>query len=116
MTTGFIIDSFYTCAPGAESGPTVGKIYPIKIIWSDWHDGGNYFVDDYVLYNGNPASRKVRLYTLRDGRLIRECWSDPVTGYYKFERLKYQEYHVWSYDHLKAFDPVSHEISLEGPL
>ena len=63
-----------------------------------------------VTLNGVPGARKVRLHTLNNGRLVRETWSDPTTGAYRFERLKDQSYYVWSEDHMRVYDPVSHLV------
>ena len=47
-----------------------------------------------------PAWRRVRLFTRRDGRLVREQWSDPVTGAYRFEHINPTiEYTLVAYDH-----------------
>lgn len=75
-----------------------------------YYDGGTYSVTGTVLYNGQPASRKVGLFTLRDKRLIAETWSDPTTGVYTFTELKEQEYFVWSEDYLRVFCPATHSI------
>ncbi|TXT38834.1 MAG: hypothetical protein FD135_2625 [Comamonadaceae bacterium] len=49
---------------------------------------------------GTPVYRKVRLFRERDGLLIRELWSDPVTGAYDFRFVdELQQYTVNSYDH-----------------
>ena len=44
--------------------------------------------------------RKVRLHDQRSARLLRESWSDPVTGAYRFTGLKVgPEYCVMAFDH-----------------
>lgn len=44
--------------------------------------------------------RRVRLHEQRSGRLIRETWSDPVTGAYRFADLKVgPEYCAIAFDH-----------------
>ncbi|MFZ4792412.1 MAG: hypothetical protein ACOYMW_16255, partial [Candidatus Competibacteraceae bacterium] len=58
-----------------------------------------------------PAARKVRLHTLNNGRLIREMWSDPVTGAYRFNNLKDQPYYIWSEDYARIYDPVSRLVT-----
>jgi len=99
-------------APNAHSGWIDGKVLSNEIIISpNYYDGGTFSVSGTVTYNGGPESRKVSLFTLKDKRLIAETWSDPVTGAYSFTRLKDQEYFVWSEDYLRAFTPVSHQIS-----
>ena len=76
----------------------------------DIEDGGTMVVAGTVTLNGVPGARKVRLHTLNNGRLVRETWSDPITGAYRFERLKDQPYYVWSEDHMRVYDPVSHLV------
>jgi hypothetical protein len=92
-----------------EQGDVTGQILPsiIKVLPAIY-DGGTYKITGTVTYNGSPARRKVRLFTLRDGRLIDETWSDASTGAYAFTQLKDQEYFVWSEDYLRVYDPVSH--------
>lgn len=54
-----------------------------------------------------PVYRKVRLIRERDGLLIREIWSDPVTGVYDFKFIdELQKFTVISYDHSHAFRAV----------
>ena len=80
--------------------------------FEDMEDGGTYFIEDYVTYNGAPASRRVDLYILQSRRLIRSVWSDPITGYYRFDRIKPQLYFVWCEDYLRVFDPVTHLVQV----
>lgn len=54
-----------------------------------------------------PVYRKVRLIRERDGLLIRELWSHPVTGAYSFDYIdEMQTFTVLSYDHTGAFRAV----------
>lgn len=54
-----------------------------------------------------PVYRKVRLIREKDGLLIREVWSDPVTGAYSFDFIdELQKFTVLSYDHTGAFRAV----------
>ena len=97
------------CAPAAISGPAVARLLADAVVW-DSADGGSMVVAGTVTLNGVPGARKVRLHTLNNGRLVRESWSDPITGAYRFERLKDQPYYVWSEDHMRVYDPVSHLV------
>lgn len=57
------------------------------------------------VYPATPAYRKVRLIRERDGLLVRELWSDPLTGAYSFDYVdELQKYTVLSYDHTGAYD------------
>lgn len=54
-----------------------------------------------------PLRRRVRLINERSGLPIRETWSDPVTGAYRFEYIDEKEtYTVVSYDHLHDYRAV----------
>ena len=54
-----------------------------------------------------PVYRKVRLIRERDGLLIRELWSNPVTGAYSFDYVdELQTFTVLSYYHTGAFRAV----------
>lgn len=52
-----------------------------------------------------PVWRRVRLFDRRDNRLVREAWSDPVTGAYSFEYINPgRTYVVIAYDHTGVFN------------
>lgn len=54
-----------------------------------------------------PVFRKVRLVRERDGLVIREQWSDRVTGAYDFQYVdELQTWTVISYDYLNNFRAV----------
>ena len=54
-----------------------------------------------------PVYRKVWLIRERDGLLMREQWSDPVTGVYDFKFVdELQKFTVLSYDQSGAFGAV----------
>lgn len=47
-----------------------------------------------------PVSRRFRLVEERGGTLIREVWSDPVTGAWAFDHIRRDvKYSVLGYDH-----------------
>ena len=96
------------------SGDPYFAIVETSVTTWDSADGGNATVSGIVTLNGVPGARKVRLHTLNNGRLIRETWSDPVTGAYQFTGLKDQPYYVWSEDYMRVYDPVSHLVTLTG--
>jgi hypothetical protein len=52
------------------------------------------------------VARRVRLHLRATGYLVRETWSDPVTGAYAFEDLAPLEYMVLSMDHLGIHNAV----------
>ena len=52
-----------------------------------------------------PVWRRVRLFDRRDNRLVRETWSDPVTGAYAFEYINPARlYVVIAYDHTGVYN------------
>ena len=54
-----------------------------------------------------PVHRRVRLVRECDGLVLREQWSDPVTGAYDFQFVdELQTYTVLSYDHTRNFRAV----------
>lgn len=105
-----LLPPLLTCAPGAVSGPAAGVLLAEPTRRYDSEDGGRIYIAGQVTMGGSPVARKVRLHTLHNGRLIREAWSDPVTGAYRFDGLKDQPYYVWSEDYQRVYDPVSHLV------
>lgn len=108
-----------TSSVNCTSGESLGDYRSNSIVFTneplpfiDMEDGGTYFIEDYVTYNGVPASRRVDLYILQSRRLVRSVWSDPITGYYCFDRIKPQVYFVWCEDYLRVFDPVTHLVQV----
>ena len=65
-------------------------------------------VKEYVKNTPNtPVYRKVRLFRQRDGMLIREQWSHPVSGAYDFRYVdELQTYTVIGYDHTGTYNGV----------
>ncbi len=54
-----------------------------------------------------PVHRRIQLFRVFDGVVIREVWSDPTTGAYTLNYI--DELQVWtviSYDHTGAFSAV----------
>lgn len=54
-----------------------------------------------------PLRRRVQLYNQRDSRLVREVWSDPVTGEYSFDNIRGDTtYFVIAFDHTGHYRAV----------
>lgn len=51
-----------------------------------------------------PVRRRVRLHDQPTGRLLREMWSDPVTGSYQFTSLRAGTYYVTAFDHTGEYN------------
>lgn len=64
-------------------------------------------ISGFVTVEGIPSSRQVFLLDWYSKRIIRTTWSNPSTGYYKFDDVKAGKYFTWSEDYLKLFKPVS---------
>jgi len=96
-TTHNLADAVY--APIVKRG--IQAQFPRK----DQVDGGAYRLTGVVTSNGIPASRRVRLFDQLSGRLMRETWSDSVTGVYVFENIRQGTFFVLAHDHTGAFDP-----------
>ncbi len=77
----------------------------------DPSDGGVYHVVGTVkeknLPTNTPLHRRVRLIGERDGRFLRETWSDATTGEYEFKNVRGDiTYTVVSYDHTTLYRAV----------
>jgi hypothetical protein len=54
-----------------------------------------------------PVARQVRLFDVRTGILVRETWSDPVTGAYAFTGLDpARDYLALAHDHTRQYNAV----------
>lgn len=54
-----------------------------------------------------PVWRRVRLFVRRDARLVREVWSDPVTGEFSFDWINPAiDYTIIAYDHTGQYQAV----------
>lgn len=72
--------------------------------YNDFEFGGNGRVVGTVKRDSTPTDiplqRRVRLHQERGGLLVRETWSDPVTGAYEFTWIdEFETYTVLTYDH-----------------
>ncbi len=70
---------------------------------ADFIHGGKGRISGTTKIKGTPnfaVRRRVRLMRERDGMMIRETWSDPVTGAYSFDNIdENYQYTVISFDH-----------------
>jgi len=84
--------------------PATSMRKPLSVLFAkDWNFGGKGIVSGTVKTKGTPdypVSRKVRLFHETTGLLVKETWSDPVTGAYSFPYVRTDYiYTVVSYDH-----------------
>lgn len=94
--------AIYGAPPGGDS---LGKPFS----GADVQDGGTYFIDGTVGIDSTPdipVHRKVRLFCTHSGRLVREMWSDPVTGAYRFEHMRIGPWTVMSHDYAGNYNAV----------
>lgn len=86
------------------AGAPRGALLPIARSTGDLTDlGGAGRISGSVKVDSTPdyaVRRRVRLFDRRDSRLVREMWSDPVTGAYAFDGINPdRRYVVIGYDH-----------------
>lgn len=75
----------------------------------DWQDGGRSKVSGTVKIDSSPdipVWRKVRLFCAVSGRLVREMWSDPVTGAYSFEYIRPGPWMITAHDYSGTYNAV----------
>lgn len=103
------------------SGPASGRLLPGMDTTRDVgeHGGagriaGSVKVDSSPDY---PVWRRIRLFDRRDNRLVREVWSDPVTGAYSFEYINpVRLYVVIAYDHTGAYNAEIRDAITPEPM
>lgn len=71
-------------------------------------------IDGFITVNSVPSSRQVFLFEWFNKLIVRTTWSDPVTGYYKFDDIKAGSYFVWSEDYQNVYRPQSTMEITEG--
>ena len=91
------------------AGPPGAALLPIARSTGDLTDlGGLGRITGTVKVDSNPdypVWRRVRLFDQRDNRLVRETWSDPISGAYAFEHINPDRlYVVISYDHTGVYN------------
>ena len=80
-------------------------------------DGGTGIISGTVTINTIPGSRRVRLFDLKSGRLVREAWSDPATGAYQFVHIdRHRDYFVLVHDHLRIYNAVVADLVTPEPM
>ena len=90
---------------GGASAPA-GPVLAPAAITRDMQDGGGYCIYGTTELDADPTDvpvrRRVQLYNQRDGRLVRETWSDAATGAYRFDHIRGGDgtrYFVVAFDH-----------------
>lgn len=100
-----ILAKFPRLAPAANYGAPGARAIHITVARKDQVDGGAYRLTGVVTSNGSPARRRVGLFDQLSLMLIRETWSDSITGVYVFENIRQGTFFVLAHDHTGAFDP-----------
>lgn len=112
------VTQVFTDIPVSPSPHRIGPLYGrLPTIWPgpafvhrvagyfmvhDMADSGPLSISGTVAIDDTPdipVRRRVRLHDKPTGRLVRETWSDPVTGAYAFEKLRDGLYYVTAFDH-----------------
>ena len=94
---------------GIIGPPLGGRLGGGATAAKDVQDGGAFKVQGTVAIDATPdipVKRKVRLFCLQSGRLVRETWSDPVTGAYRFEYVRQGPWLVISHDYTGSYNAV----------
>ena len=103
----------------ALSGPPLGGASIAKTFHAkDTNDGGAFKVQGTVAIDATPdipVRRKVRLFCLQSGRLVRETWSDPVTGGYLFDYIRQGPWFITAHDHTGTYVGVIADNLLAEP-
>ncbi len=107
----FIEPENYLYLPAGFSPPTelpmVGST-PQWVRWDVVNSGLLSIVEPVTRLNTiPPQSRRVRLCDQRNGRLVREQWSDPVTGLVTFEQLREGPWVLYALDHTHEHEAVA---------
>lgn len=82
----------------------------------DAEDGGPYRIAGTTEREVTPGvfvahpNRRVRLFERLTGRLVREQWSDPLTGAYEFSQIKLREYILLTDDHARYYNAVAADL------
>jgi hypothetical protein len=78
------------------------------IRWRNGEFAGTFSISGTVAIDDSPdvpVMRRVRLYDRYSGGLVRETWSDPVTGAYSFLQLPNDRtFFVLSHDHTDFYN------------
>jgi hypothetical protein len=91
--------------PASASG--IAHVRPETRFLRDAVHGGAYRVTGTVkITPATPAFRKVSLFDSVSRIIIREQWSDPVTGVYAFNNIRAGTFFVVSVDHTGSYNAV----------
>lgn len=95
--------------PAGFSPPTAFPMVGIIPQWARWDvvNSGALSITEPVTRMNSPVSRRVRLCDQRSGRLVREGWSDPITGNIEFANLREGPWVLYSLDHTGEFEAVA---------
>lgn len=109
-----VAPSAYRVGGAALRLPTSWPAGPVSVrptgalLRHDLQDGGSFRIAGTVAIDGTPATpvrRRVRLFHLLSGRLVRETWSDAA-GDFAFEKIAPGEYIVMSDDYTRTYNAV----------
>ena len=69
--------------------------------------GGSLTIIEPVTQLNSPVCRRVRLYDQRCGQLLREAWSDPITGLVTFANISAGPWVLYALDHTGEYEAVA---------
>lgn len=102
-------------SPGYPGAVAVGGCFD----GADGQDGGNYAVTGTVAIDSTPdipVHRRVRLICTISGRLVRETWSDPISGIYEFKNVRVGPWTVLAHDYSGVYNAVVADAIMGVPL
>lgn len=94
-------------AAAINGAPAGGRLAAQPLLLKDQVDGGVLQISGTttIAASGAPVSRRVRLFDLYSGRLLRQTVSDAA-GRYAFTHLRPGQYFVLAHDHTGQFNAV----------
>lgn len=119
MDVRFVAPHISHSVSGLIGPPLGGRLGWMPTTVKDAQDGGKFKVQGTVAIDATPdipVRRKVRLFCLQSGRLVRETWSDPVTGAYLFDCIRQGPWLVVSHDYANSYNAVVADNILGEPM
>lgn len=128
MSLYFLRNSYFYLCPGAapanvldygflqkENKNVLDMYYSSDLVSGVYTKATSFvLIDGYVTVESVPAKRQVWLFEWYNKIVVRSTWSDPLTGYYKFDDIKAGSYFVWSEDYQNVYRPQSTLEIFEG--
>lgn len=99
-----------------SAGMAIGARPRVCLMPSAIDSGSHQVVGTVKVTPATPAYRKVTLFDSVSRLLIREVWSDPVTGAYAFHNIRAGTFFVVSVDHTNTHNAVIADRLVSEPM